>query len=260
MALGEALLGGIGSIVSGLFGKSSAEKQQRQQIQLQKDFAQKGIQWKVKDAEKAGVHPLAALGANTIAYSPVTVGTPDLGLGQMGQDIGRAIDAGSTANQRTASLQTRIAEAQLKGLELDNAGKAIQNTALASQSIRNAQVGPPMAAVSGETNTGMAGQGTSKLIYAGERLPGTPEYSTADQGETTFGEAAGELFGISKLAATWDKMPTAQKWKIAQSVLGPAFVVKQTPNWWKYATSGGRRSPANYGPRVTTKSFKNTFQ
>lgn len=254
MALGEALLGGLGSVVTGLFGNSQAKKQ----ANLQKEFAKKGIQWKVADAKKAGVHPLAALGANTVAYSPVSVGTPD--FSSVGQDIGRAIDAGSTANQRAASLQTRIMEAQLRGLELDNAGKAIQNTALASEGIRRSQVGPPMASVNGSTNTGVSGQATSKLVYAGEKLPGTPDYSPASDAEDEFGEAAGEVFGISKLAKMWDRMPTAQKWKIAQSVLGPAFVVKQTPNWWKRATSGGRKSPANYGPRVGTKSYRETFQ
>lgn len=200
MALGEALLGGLGSVVSGLFGKSSAEKQAKRQEQLQRDFAQKGIQWKVKDAKKAGIHPLAALGANTISYSPITTGTPDLGLGQLGQDVGRAIDAGSTQNQRTASLQTRIAEAQLKGLELDNAGKAIQNSALASQNVLRSQAGPAMAAVSGATNSGVPGQ-NSPYIVGGASVTRNPNFSDAQVIEDRHGDVAAAGYGLLTIPA-----------------------------------------------------------
>ena len=35
-----------------------------------KQFAKRGIQWRVHDAKKAGLHPLAALGAQTTSFSP----------------------------------------------------------------------------------------------------------------------------------------------------------------------------------------------
>lgn len=37
---------------------------------LQREFAQHGIQWKVADAQAAGVHPLYALGGGTPSFSP----------------------------------------------------------------------------------------------------------------------------------------------------------------------------------------------
>ena len=40
-----------------------------QNLQLQNDFAQKGISWRVQDAKNAGISPLAALGANVSAPS-----------------------------------------------------------------------------------------------------------------------------------------------------------------------------------------------
>lgn len=202
MALGEALLGGIGSVVSGLFGNKS----EKRQVALQKEFAQKGIQWKVKDALKAGVHPLAALGANTVSYSPVSVGTPD--FGGIGQDIGRAIDAGSTQNQRAAGLQTRIAEAQLKGLELDNAGKAIQNSALASQNVLRSQTGPAMAAVNGATNTGVPGQ-NSPYIVGGATITRNPNFSDAQVIEDRHGDVAAAGYGLLTIPA--DAYATAMK-------------------------------------------------
>lgn len=43
----------------------------RDQMQMQKEFAQHGIRWKAEDAAAAGLHPLAALGASGASYSPV---------------------------------------------------------------------------------------------------------------------------------------------------------------------------------------------
>lgn len=246
----DALLGGIGSIASGLFGKSQA----KQQANLQREFAKKGIQWKVADAKKAGVHPLAALGANTISYSPVSVGTPDFGA--VGQDIGRAIDAGSTANQRASSLSTRLLEAQIRGQELDNNGKQIQNAALASETVRRSQVGPPMASLSGATNTGVAGQATSKSsglrLGSSGALPSFPGSASNDMGNA-FGELLEDFAGAVNFRDSMSKMSANQKGALLQAVF-PGF------QWSAMQLGRKYRPPANYGPRVTTKSFRDTFQ
>lgn len=42
----------------------------RENIDLQKEFAQMGIRWRVDDAKAAGIHPLAAVGASGASYSP----------------------------------------------------------------------------------------------------------------------------------------------------------------------------------------------
>lgn len=77
---GANLLGGIGSFFS---GNSAQEREYKRQ----KEFAQNGIQWKVADAKKAGLHPLYAIGAQGASYSPQsTVGT-DFGLGDIGQGL-----------------------------------------------------------------------------------------------------------------------------------------------------------------------------
>jgi hypothetical protein len=54
---------------------------------LQREFAQHGISWKVADAARAGIHPLAALGVQTHSASPVHVGGQDYGLTKAGQSI-----------------------------------------------------------------------------------------------------------------------------------------------------------------------------
>lgn len=131
-----ALLSAGTSILGGVLGNRSAEKNAKRQEALQREFAQNAIQWKVQDAEKAGVHPLYALGANTVSYSPTQVGSTDFGLTQAGQDIGRAIDTGRSANERNSAISTRAATLQLENMEL-------QNAKLASEIALTRQAGTP---------------------------------------------------------------------------------------------------------------------
>lgn len=130
------LIGAGASLLGGSNAQKSQEKMAEQNIALQKEFAQSGIQWKVQDAKAAGVHPLAALGATTQSFSPVSIGSPaGESMSQAGQFLGRSIAAASTADQRASSA--------LAGLTLERAG--LENDLLRSQIARiNQQVGPPM--------------------------------------------------------------------------------------------------------------------
>lgn len=96
-----ALIPAAAGIIGGLISSNSQQKANAENIRLQKQFAQEGIQWRVKDAEKAGIHPLYALGAQTTSFSPSIVGDTSLGssLANAGQDIGRAIAAKSTTDE-----------------------------------------------------------------------------------------------------------------------------------------------------------------
>lgn len=127
-------------------GDKNRESQERiaaQNIALQREFAQSGIQWKVADAKAAGLHPLAALGAQTSSFSPVSVGSSD--LGSMGQDVGRAIKAaGSMFDRDEKDAQ------EMKKLQLEEAGlkNDVLRAELASKVMRESrmagQLGPPM--------------------------------------------------------------------------------------------------------------------
>lgn len=128
-----ALIGAGAQLAGGLLGMKSqdkankaAEQQNERNIALQKEFAQSGIQWKVKDAEAAGVHPLFALGANTTSFQPSSVGggAADFSfLGEAGQNIGRAID--STRSTPATALALQATKTQIAGLELDNELKKV---------------------------------------------------------------------------------------------------------------------------------------
>lgn len=126
-----ATLGGVGSALSGvaaigsLFAGDGGGSQARafeHNAQLQKDFAQHGLRWRVEDAKRAGIHPLYALGAQVSPYSPSQYipgdsRSPLPDLGQVGQDIGRAIDATRTPPER---VDARLEALSLKRAELEN--------------------------------------------------------------------------------------------------------------------------------------------
>lgn len=143
-----AALGSIaGSLIDGFVSKSNADKN----IKMQKQFAQQGIQWKTADAKAAGIHPLAALGAQTTSFSPVQVGT---NFSQAGQDLGRAIGSKTTES-------TKIDNTMAK-LQVQRA--ALENTMLASQIAKNTQPGTPPSIPSMAEQRRLDGQGNSPLI------------------------------------------------------------------------------------------------
>lgn len=154
-----ALVSAGAHIAGGLLGKSSASRSARDQAQfnhdvlhsavqdreMQREFAQHGIRWKVEDAKAAGLHPLFALGGVPQSYSPVTSLSPggapqygnDMGeaLSRAGQDIGRAISAQETPEQR------QIRQANLALVQSQIERNHSEAMAARSQAVRNAQAG-----------------------------------------------------------------------------------------------------------------------
>lgn len=126
--------------------KIAADKElQAQNIANQKEFAQHGIRWKVADAQASGLHPLAALGAQTSSFSNVIGGDIPIAktdFGGMGQDIGRAMDAATTQDERKDRMGQAIARtAQVFGLEKMNLENEVLKSDLA---LKRAQLGPPL--------------------------------------------------------------------------------------------------------------------
>lgn len=128
----------IGRLIGGAQDRAAADEINQRNIALQREFAQSGIQWKVEDAKKAGIHPLYAIGAGTTSFSPVTAGAASP-LGDIGQDIGRAVTSTMNSEEKVGAISTKMAEAQLEN-------QLLQNQKLASDIAKQNQVGsaPPM--------------------------------------------------------------------------------------------------------------------
>lgn len=131
-------------LVGGFLQNRSQRRQQKANIGAQRQFAQSGIQWRVEDAKKAGIHPLYALGAQTHSFAPSSVGGSSLAeqLSHAGQDISRAIHANSPQSQRERIYQDQVRELSVARLGLEN-------DLLASQIAKTrSQVGPPLPTLS----------------------------------------------------------------------------------------------------------------
>lgn len=172
-------LGSLAGIGANLFGASKERA-------MQKDFAQKGIQWKVADATKAGLHPLAALGANTMSYSPVQIGDMSQPLAEMGQNVDRSIAATANGTERSS--------AQIGALQMERAG--LENDLLRSQIATTnaqlrAQVGPPMP-TDGNPSLVIDGQGNTRkpMKLFGMTIKPNPNESMAQDDTNEYGEGA----------------------------------------------------------------------
>lgn len=144
-AIGGAAIGAIGSLIGGHQSAKAAEHQAALQYEHQKEFAQNGIRWKVADAKSAGIHPLAALGAQTFSYNPVMTQTDDRGiseaLGRMGQGVERAYQAKQMQVDR--ELDQKLKNAQIENVQAQT--DAVKAQAEASrQAVARTALPPPM--------------------------------------------------------------------------------------------------------------------
>lgn len=208
MSIIGALGGIVGGIADKIFGDSAADKQ----ADLQREFAQNGIRWKVRDAEKAGIHPLYALGAQTTAYSPVSVGATDFATG--GQNLGSAIGAMTTPKEKQGAFAKTV-----EGLTLTKMG--LENDLLASQirMINQPGRGPGMPSgrtIDGQGNT-MATGGQTVLTVNAKNTP-------AEDAESQYGEIVGEVFGIGNLLNDLYRTYGPELKKIDPAAIGDALL------------------------------------
>lgn len=189
-----ALIGGLVSGGLGLLGSKmsndAAEDAAEQAFEYQKQILQKQVQWRVKDAIKAGLHPLAALGVNPASGPPPAQVDMNLGstLAGAGQDIGRALEAGISASD-----QASIHMAQLQ-VENQNLQNDLLRTQIASQRMRNVQTGTP----------GIYSSPTERLLNpaTGETWP--VKYPDLGQtAENHYSDIGGFVFGGGSMVADW---------------------------------------------------------
>lgn len=187
----DALISAGSNIIGGIMGSRAQDKN----IKLQKEFAQHGIRWKVEDAKAAGLHPLAALGAQTSSFSPVSVGT-DLssGIAAAGGDISRAINATRSSGERIDAYTKT-----LRDLQLQRAG--LENQLLASQIAKVNQAGTPPPLPGAGDRFLVEGQANSPLVSTGPltRMASDPSAPHSEAG------AVAEL-GFGRTPTGWAPM------------------------------------------------------
>lgn len=184
------------SLIGGMMSRDAQAEQGEQNRALQREFAQSGVQWKVADAKKAGVHPLYALGAPTVSPAVSIAADPmgpavaragsAIGKALDGQDITRARMATMAASERQAAFDQTVQEMTLQRMTL-------QNDLLQSQIQRlKAQKNPPFP----ETGPVQLGQGKTpdrQPIVIGGHVVRT-DRGTSDTNDVTnrYGEGIGD--------------------------------------------------------------------
>lgn len=170
------------SLLGGLFGKSAQEKANKQALKFQKNF----IQYRVEDAKKAGIHPLAALGASA-NYSPVSTAGFGDSIAQAGAAIGdglnRSQDKKASAGMQklnemliTSNIDTNKAQADLYRAQALNATQEARNKAI-----------------------GAVGGKNTLPNFMGKEIPYAKNTSSAQDMEDQIGGLADILAGIAVL-------------------------------------------------------------
>lgn len=120
-AAAPAVIGAAADVVGGYLSGERAEKASKKAYKRALEFAQNGIQWKVADANAAGINPYYALGAPTASYTDSGIGASGgigEGLSNAGQSISRAALAMSPAPDKVAAAMAPLA-LERAGLEND---------------------------------------------------------------------------------------------------------------------------------------------
>lgn len=217
--------------------KHEARMAMSRNIQMQKEFAQHGLRWKIEDARRAGISPLAALGASGAAFAPVSSFSGDSGpssaeiMSDMGQNISRAISATSTSDEK------RLQALRVQSAQLDIEGKAIDNQIRASQ-LRQLNSGP---AFPGSDNF-VPGQGDSGgvKINPSERTSHQPGRPAQDQGWITDRAFARTDTGLAPVPSKdvteriEDKVVPEAMWAFRNNLIPT----------WEWLSSGKARSGA----------------
>lgn len=193
--------GAFGSIINAgasLFGGASAsedaqdaqreaqmfaQQQANLQYERQKEFAQSGIQWRAADAKAAGIHPLYAMGAQTMPFTAgVTMSEPresghmGKALANIGQDVSRSMRATMTAEQRGSDV--------MAGLQLERA--QLENDFLRARIAKETgQIGPPMPGVFDANLDGSVDVNPSKLNASTRSNAGVEAGPVSDVGFST---------------------------------------------------------------------------
>jgi len=230
-----AIIGAAGAVADHFLAKEAANKQYKQQ----KEFAQSGIQWRVKDAEKAGIHPLYALGAQTTSYSPVSVGGGS--FADVGQNIGRAIDSTRSNPAKAEALANTASQIQLEGLQLDNEIKRAQLASAHALARQSSNPGLPGVLTRAAVD-GMPGQGDAPQVEDRVMSPQFTPYLRA------FGGARSTTGGFSDAQAYEDRYG-----ELSDYIMGPTILMsdieRQRQEHFKHQVLPKMRQEGRIGSR-----------
>lgn len=204
-----AAIGAAGRITGGIISGNQASDAANKAWDRQKAVLQRQVTWRVRDAVRAGIHPLAALGLNPASGPPMaSIGTDwASNLGEAGQDLGRAAEAALTPEDQTTAQLTRLA------VERGTLENELLRTQIASQRMRNMQQATPgvprpgrptgLVHPDGSMVAGDNGMGSKAFLLSSDPATGfkTGMPGAAQQIADNYGDLAQELYGLYRFGA-----------------------------------------------------------
>lgn len=272
-----SLISAGANLLGGLFSNKSNRSSMKEQIKYQREFAQHGIRWRVADAQAAGLHPLYALGANTPSYSPV-YSSDAMGpaLAAAGQDIGRAVAAGMTKEERAvAALSMRKLEAELAESDarrvvlrteaLRNLSEIGAGRGMPSVNMPEADLIPENASTAGGAilkapEITMSRPGDAGMV-AGPAGPAFREFALPGGGKVSLPDASSVGEALESITESWPVMWMVYKENVAK--YGPEwrrdFLRRYVPRMFWSSMGIQDRSFRRIDPELERKAVEEGF-
>lgn len=163
----------LGSAINSVLGDKAAKEDWQRNYDAQKEFSQNSIQWRVQDAQKAGIHPLYAMG-NSPGYTPSSsFNTESLGTG--------IAQAGNAMAEAMGQLQMMQLMSQIENTKADTAKKEAEASATMGQAPK---VVPPVTKTTtpkkGEVQLAPSNKYLNDFVRYGDGFMGYPSQDLLD--------------------------------------------------------------------------------
>lgn len=159
---------GILGDVLGFFGGNADRNAQKdmnyENNAMQREFAQSGVTWRVEDAKRAGISPLAALGAQLYNATPSYMASPS-SRSETFRDMGQSLERAASA---TMNRGDRVKKEQMDALLLEE--QSLKNEVLRGQVTRAGQATNPAMPTDPALSV-IPGQGDAFQMSPGGLLP-----------------------------------------------------------------------------------------
>lgn len=236
----------VGSLAGDVMGaisssrSSSMDRQQRaREFAHQVDMQKNQVLYRVQDAQRAGVHPLFAMGMQPQGFSPSMPIGDSTGpyLQSMGQNIGRAVGAYMTREERDiaafdAYMQRERAATQFAQ---ETERNDLENTLLRSQI---AQLNAPGTAPGFPDGTVHA-QPARPVVPAGPHAPGREAGVVQDYGYSRTADGGLTIVPSYDMQERAEEFPQSWLWGFRNQVL-PAFTGHRTPSLREHPLPAGQ--------------------
>lgn len=249
ISAGASLLGGFLNRDAQKDANEANAAQAARNEALQREFAQNSVQWRVADAQKAGVHPLYALGSPGMSFSPVSVGASaetgvGTGLQSMGQDISRAVSAYRSPGEKVSAVQ-QAQQTASNTLDLEN--KKLNNDLLRAKIAALGPGTPP--GIPFDVPEKNKPDENPKLMAAGKRWDTDPKWSPMKAYEDRYGDEGWASWIVPPFIAAADMIHNLKN-SNKEYMAKPGNVARweAQDKAWQYVT-GGSVSPRRARPR-----------